>query len=197
MLCPSSSYGAVELGEDGGTVAGSEGPWWFRPGWRLRCLDPPIAWLQIVDEYPDVVGIRLQLTCYLTSRWASSVAVKSARLRIGHGEEHLLVWTRVSNVAGDPYPHKAGYKVGNEGAEHVLADFETDDADLIGALRSSGPPVPIVVEALLNAATHYRRIADLDLTPAAALHRRDGWRQVATGRELGRGKDSPPGSRGD
>ena len=66
----------------------------FRPGWRLKCIDPPLGWVRILDEDLPVAEIRLQISSFLTQQWASPVLVREGQLRVVDGEREFIVpWT--------------------------------------------------------------------------------------------------------
>jgi hypothetical protein len=169
----------------------------IRSGWRMRCVDPPIAWMQLRGG--PTVAVRLQLTCYLTSRWARAVKVQDLRLVLRMGERLVLgPWTEVTDIAGEPFDYEAGYQVVPGEAQHALAEFVIGDPETIAALCEPGEPVPAVVQAMLNDAPAFRKIADLDLIHAEALYANDDWRQIGTGRiPRTRRTNNPPGDRGD
>ena len=155
----------------------------FRPGWRLRCVDPPIAWIQVRGEYPPTAAIRLQLTCYLTSRLARSVWLRDSQLRITQGEHSFVIpMSAATNAEGEPFKREAGLDVYHDEPEHALVDFVTDAPDLIGLLQEPGAALSIDVEALLNDAIEFKKIADLELERPDFLHPSDDWRRVNTGR---------------
>ena len=155
----------------------------FRPGWRLRCVDPPIGWLQLRPG--DELAIRLQLTCYLTSRWARDVVVNELRLRVGNGDrEYLAVGVEATDAADEPFPDSPRFAVGSGAPHHAFVEFASRDPELASILAEPGPPIPVVVEALLNDALAFRNIATLELSHDEVLYVGDGWRRTATGREL-------------
>lgn len=166
----------------------------IRSGWRLRCVDPPIAWLQLSDG--SSVRVRLQLTCYLTSRYARSVEVKDLRLVLRMGERPVVAkWVAVTDVSGVEFDHETGYQIVAGEAQHTLAEFLIDDTEAVAALVDPGAPVAAVVQALLNDAPAFRQIADLDLIHPESLDL--GWTQIDTGRKPKVRKNNPPGKRGD
>ncbi|MDX2342626.1 MAG: hypothetical protein QNL12_02310, partial [Acidimicrobiia bacterium] len=154
----------------------------YRPGWRLRCVDPPIAWLRLEPGDVSGLGIRLQLTCYLASRWAGAVRVKQLRLRLRDGAAEILVpCSSVVDDAGEPFPGESGYRVGNAAPTHAFADFVSVDPAVIAVLGDPGLPVPVVIEALLNAAPDFRKIADVDISHDSSLQSGGDWKRVGTG----------------
>lgn len=161
-------------------------------------MDPPIAWLRREAGDVSELGIRLQLTCYLSSRWAGAVRVKQLRLRLLDGAaESLVPCSSVVDDAGEPFSQDSGYRVGNAAPTHAFADFVSTDPMVIATLSDPGSPVPIVIEALLNDAPDFRKIADMDISPDASLQSGDDWKRVDTGREIDPDKSNPPGKRGD
>jgi hypothetical protein len=166
-----------------------------RSGWRLRCVDPPIAWLQRRDG--PAVGVRLQLTCYLTSRFARSVEVKDLRLVLRMGERPVVAkWAAVTDVSGAEFDHEAGYQIVAGEAQHSLAEFVIDDPEAVVALLDPGAPVEAVVQGLLNDAPAYRKLGDLDLIHPEPLDL--AWKQIDTGRKPKvRKNNNPPDKRGD
>ncbi len=155
----------------------------YRPGWRLRCVDPQIAWLQLSDDHPPALTIRLQLTCYLTSRRARFVWLHDAQLRIVDGDRTFIVpMDTVTDIDGDPFGADVGFEVDHEEPKHALVYFVADTPDLISLLSVPGPAVAIDVEALLNDALEHRKIADFELAHSETLLPGDNWQQVDTGR---------------
>lgn len=169
----------------------------IRSGWRMRCVDPPIAWLQLRDG--PAAAVRLQLSCYLTSRWAREVKIQDLRLVLRMGERLVIgPWTGVTDIAGEPFDSGAGYRVVAGEAQHAVAEFVVDDPETVAVLSEPGQPVPTMVQAMLNDAPAFRRIADLDLHHTEALYANDDWRQIGTGRiPKTRRNNNPPGQRGD
>jgi hypothetical protein len=162
-------------------MAGKLMQYLYRPGWRLRCVDPPIAWLQFRDDEPRTVAIRLQLTCYLTSRYAGAVTFQDAQLRLVVGDRTFLVpLSMVTDVHGELLGK--GFGVHPEAPLHVLAVFTSDAPDLVSLLQKPGSTVAVDVQALLNAATEYRKVADLELARPGTGTLFDQWLQVNTGR---------------
>lgn len=154
----------------------------FRPGWRLRCIDPPIAWIRID---PPTVQVRLQLTSYLTSRYARPVWIKELRLSLPLGHQtHYAGWVRSVDAADKPLGETLDYEVAATSPHHAFVDFAIDSRDLVAAVQKDGEPIPAVVEALLNDATELRKVATLELSRPGELTPADGWRRVVTGREL-------------
>ena len=99
----------------------------FRPGWRMKCIDPPLGWVRVLDELPPVAEIRLQLTCFLTQDWASPVLVREAQLRVVAGDRDFIVpWARsLLESAIEPIPVKF------EGLFNAAIEFrEVADLDL-------------------------------------------------------------------
>ena len=179
------------------TMAGQIARVLVRSGWRLRCVDPPIGWMQVNADAS--VGVRIQLTCYLTSRWARAVDVKDLRLVLRLGERPVVgTWAGITDVAGDGFPHDEGYQVVAGDPQHALADFTFDDAEAVGALSDPGEPIEAVVQALLNDAPAFRKIADLELTRSDPLYAGDAWRLFDTRRvPRTRRNNNPPELRGD
>ena len=158
----------------------------FRPGWRLRCIDPPIAWVRITDDRPATAAIRLQLTSYLTSRWANDVKVKDTQLVVRVDDRSFVVPSlQATDEAGTPFPTD-GYSVGGKSPHHAIVDYETDAPDLVAALRETDMPLPITVEACMNLGSSFRGIATLDLERTSSSVIESGWHRVGTGRELDR-----------
>lgn len=155
----------------------------YRPGWRLRCVDPPIGWLQLREGHPPSVAIRLQLTCYLTSRLARSVWLQDAQLRVRSGQRAFLVpMGPVTDVDGEPFGREVGFDVYHDEPEHAFVEFVTDAPDLVSLLAEPGPAVAVDIEALLNDAIEYRKIADLELARDEALYPSADWHRFDTGR---------------
>jgi hypothetical protein len=153
------------------------------PGWKLKCIDPPIAWLQLRRSDKITIGIRIQLTCFLSSRRADPVLVRETRLLLTiDGQEHAVPWTSVSDVGGGPFPEPVGHTVTGYEAEHALIDFATVAPEVVAALRQPGPPVPVVVEALVNESDIWRRVARFDLSHETALSMDGDWQLIGTGR---------------
>ena len=153
------------------------------PGWKLKCIDPPIAWLRLRQSDVVEVGIRIQLTCFLSSRRAGPVLVRETRLVLTIGEhEYAVPWVAVTNVAGGPFPEPVGHTVTGDVAEHAVIDFATPDAEVVAALRQAGSPIPVVVEALVNTSDIYRKVAQFDLSREVALVADGGWQRIGTGR---------------
>ena len=169
----------------------------IRSGWRLRCVDPPIGWLRLNAE--SSLAVRLQLTCYLTSRWARAVEVNDLRLVLRMGERPVVgSWAGVTDVTGAPFPHDDGYQIVAGDPQHALADFVFDDPEVVAALTEPGEPIEAVVQALLNDAPAFRKLGDLELTHTEVLYAGDGWRQFDTRRiPKTRRSNNPPGKRGD
>lgn len=149
----------------------------------MKCVDPLVAWIRLVRQERTEVGFRVQLTCFLTSTGAKSVWVKHMRLRLRvDGEEHVMPWNEVAEFEGQPYPLSAGYGVTNSGPEHVVVDFSSDDRELVASLRMPDPPVKATLEALLDDASNYRKIASYDFVLEDRLVLGGGWRKVTTNR---------------
>ena len=157
----------------------------FRPGWRLRCIDPPLGWVRISDELPPVAEIRLQITTYLTSQWASKVRIMGLQLRVVAGEREFIVpWSASADPNGASFGDDPQYDVGSAGPHHAFVDFASDAPDLIVLLESATEPIPVHVEGLFNAAIEYRAGAGMDLAIEQPLFRGEEWRKARTGREL-------------
>lgn len=153
------------------------------PGWKLKCIDPPIAWLELRRSGGIQVGIRIQLTCFLSSRRADPVLVRETRLLLTiEDQQHAVSWTAVSDVGGGPFPEPVGHTVTGDAAEHALIDFVAADPEVVAALRQAGPPIPVVVEALVNESDIYRKVAQFDLSNETALVMDGGWQLIDTGR---------------
>ena len=121
----------------------------FRPGWRLRCIDPPLGWLRVTDDEPPVAGIRLQITTFLTSRWAGAVTVKELQLRVTAGEREFIVpWTASADPDGVPFGETPEYSVSSFAPHHAFVDFASDAPDLVVLLESAVEPVPVQLEGI-------------------------------------------------
>jgi len=165
-------------------MAGIFGQLLFRPGWRLRCIDPPIGWVRI-DGEPPVVELRLQITCFLTSRWASPVAIRGLQLRVNAGgREFLVPWTATADPDEKPLGDDVEYSVDGTSPNHAFVDFASDAPDLVKYLDTTRRPIPVAVEGRFNLAPHFRPIAGLGLEIAKPPGRGPQWRRVQTGREL-------------
>jgi hypothetical protein len=158
-------------------------------------VDPPIGWLQLREG--PAVGVRLQLTCYLTSRLARSVQVQDLRLVLRMGERPVVAkWSGVTDVSGAEFDQEAGYQIVAGEAQHALADFVIEDPETVAALVDPGASIEVLIQALLNDAPAFRKIADLDLIHPEPLSL--AWRQIDTGRKPKVRKNSnPPDKRGD
>ena len=157
----------------------------FRPGWRMKCIDPPLGWVRVLDELPPVAEIRLQLTCFLTQDWASPVLVREAQLRVVAGDREFIVpWARSADPDDKPFPKSPEFSVKGTRTLHAFIDFVSDAPDLVALLESAIEPIPVKFEGLFNAAIEFREVADLDLTVSRPLLRGSEWQRAATGREL-------------
>ena len=157
----------------------------FRPGWRLKLVDPPLGWIRIVDDDLPTAEIRLQLTCFLTQSWASPVDVKDAQLRAAIGErEFLIPWAASADPDGTPFRNSPKFSVSGNAPLHAFVDFVSDAPDLVALLESTEDPIPMKVEGLFNAAIEFREVASLDLSIEQPLLRGSRWKRVRTGREL-------------
>lgn len=157
----------------------------FRPGWRLKCIDPPLGWIRILDQTPPVAEIRLQITCFLTQEWASPVLVRDGQLRVVDGEREFIVpWTASADPEGNPLPKSPQYSVKGSRTHHAFIDFASDAPDLIALLESATEPVPIMFEGLFNAAIEFRAVASLDMSIDRPLIRGEHWHKVDTGRRV-------------
>lgn len=153
------------------------------PGWRLRCIDPPIAWLCLRRAERTEIGVRIQLTCYLSSKRAQPVRIAETRLVLRvDGGQIVIPSTGVTDVGGRPFPELPGHTITGYETEHALVDYSTDDPVAVGLLRDVGPPVALVVEALVNTSRIQRKIATFDLIHDAPLSMDGGWTQIGTGR---------------
>lgn len=158
----------------------------FRPGWRLRCIDPPLGWLRVRDEQPPVAEFRLQMTCYLTSQWAGPVRVKELQLRVIAGDREFLVpWTASADPQAVPLGDTPQYSVSSAAPHHAFVDFVSDAPDLIELFETATAPISVLIEGLFNAAFDFRPIASVDLEVSQPLLRGEVWRKMKTGRELG------------
>ena len=159
----------------------------FRPGWRLKCIDPPLGWVRILDETLPVAELRLQITCFLTQSWASPVLVRDAQLRVMDGErEFIIPWTASADPDGEPLPKSPEFSVKGSSTHHAFIDFASDAPDLITLLETATGPTPIMFEGLFNAALEFRAVASLDMSIERPLLRGPQWQQVDTGRDPGR-----------
>jgi hypothetical protein len=157
----------------------------FRPGWRLRCVDPPLGWLKVRDEQPPVVEFRLQMTCYLTSQWAGPVRVKELQLRVIAGEREFLVpWSASADPQDEPFGDTPEYSVSSAAPHHAFVDFASDAPDLIALVETATEPIPVFIEGLFNAAFEFRPIASVDFEVDQPVLRGEVWRKVKTGRKL-------------
>ena len=157
----------------------------FRPGWRLKCIDPPLGWARISDEFPPVAEIRLQLTCFLTQAWASPVLVKEGQLRVVTDDREFIVpWTASADPDGKPLPESPQFSVKGTSTLHAFVDFASDAPDLVVLLESATEPIPIVFEGLFNAAIEFRPVASIDLSIDQPLLRGSHWRKIDTGRAI-------------
>jgi len=153
------------------------------PGWKLKCIDPPIAWLQLRQSDVVEIGIRIQLTCYLSSKRAEPVLVRETRLLLAVADRHVPVpWVGVTDVGGGSFPEPVGHKVTGYETEHALIEFGTDDPEVVALLREPGDPIAVVVEALVNTSDTQRKVAVFDLERPGALPMNGEWRRVDTGR---------------
>ena len=156
----------------------------FRPGWRMRCVDPPLGWIRVSGE-PPVVEIRLQMTCFLTSQWASAVAIKELQLRVTAADREFVVpWSATADPDGAPLSEQLEYSVYGSEPRHVFVDFASDAPDLVRFQEVADQAVPIAVEGLCNDAIEFRPIAGIDMTVTHPLGHGPEWRRVQTGREL-------------
>ena len=159
----------------------------FRPGWRLKCVDPPLGWVRILDDALPVAEIRLQITCFLTQEWASPVLIREGQLRVVDGEREFIVpWTASADPEGNPLPKSPQYSVKGSKTLHAFVDFASDAPDLITLLESTTEPISIMFEGLFNAAIEFRQVASLDMTIDQPLLRGERWHKVDTGRDLRR-----------
>ncbi len=157
----------------------------FRPGWRLKLIDPPLGWIRVLDDEVATAEIRLQLTCFLTQAWASRVDVKDAQLRAIVGErEFIIPWTASADQDGNPFKNSPRFSVYGDEPLHAFVDFASDSPDLISLLESTAEPIPMKVEGLFNAAIEFREVANLDLSIEQPLLPGSRWKRVGTGREL-------------
>ena len=157
----------------------------FRPGWRLRCIDPPLGWVRVSDDVLPVAGIRLLVTTFLTSQWAGAVTVKELQLRVMAGErEYVVPWIATADPDGVPLGDTPEYSVGSAAPHHAFVDVASDAPDLVVLLESATEAVPVQLEGIFNAGIEFRPIAGLDLTIEQPLLRGSEWRRVRTGREL-------------
>ena len=157
----------------------------YRPGWRLRCIDPPLAWVRVTDEITPVVGVRLQLTTYLTWRWATPVKIRELQLRVTAGEREFLVpWDAVADPVGDPLGEELEYSVDGAAPHHAFVDFASDAPDLVSLFESEPGSLPVAVEARMNLAVEFREIATLDLDSGDTVLRGNTWRKAETGRRI-------------
>ncbi|MDJ0952075.1 MAG: hypothetical protein QNJ81_00220 [Acidimicrobiia bacterium] len=157
----------------------------FRPGWRLKLIDPPLGWIRILDDDLPTAEIRLQLTCFLTQSWASPVDVKDAQLRAVIGErEFTIPWTASADPDGKSFRDSPRFTVSGNAPLHAFADFASDAPDLVALLESATEPIPMKVEGLFNAAIEFREVASLDLSVEQPLLRGERWKRIRTGREL-------------
>lgn len=153
------------------------------PGWKLRCIDPPIAWLHLEHGQPTEVGIRIQLTCYLLSRRAQPVRIRETRLLLAiEGQEVVAPSTGVTDVGGGRFPEPPGHSITGHDSEHALCDFATTDPGAVQLLREPGEPIAATVEALVNDSSIYRRLAQFDLIRTTTLSMDSDWTQISTGR---------------
>jgi len=160
----------------------------FRPGWRLKCIDPPLGWVRILDEALPVAEIRLQITSFLTQSWASPVMVREGQLRVVDGERDFIVpWTASADFDGNPLPESPQYSVKGTKTHHAFVDFASDAPDLIALLETSTEPIPVMFEGLFNAAIEFRAVASLDMSIDQPLLRGSRWQKVGTGRNPERG----------
>ncbi len=155
----------------------------FRPGWRLKCIDPLLGWVRIVDDAPPTAEIRLQITCFLTQEWASPVLVKEGQLRVIDGEREFVVpWVSSADPEGMPLPQSPQFSVKGTKTNHAFVDFASDAPDLISLLESATEPIPVLFEGLFNAAIEFRPVASLGLSIEQPLLRGGEWRKIDTGR---------------
>ena len=153
------------------------------PGWRLKCVDPPIAWLQLRRGERTEIGIRIQLTCYLSSRRAQPVLVRETRLLLGLEDRQVPVsWVRVTDAGGGAFPDPVGHTVTGHETEHALIEFGTDEPEVVALLREAGDPIAVVVEALVNESDIQRKVAEFELVRPGTLSMDGEWIQVGTGR---------------
>lgn len=158
----------------------------FRPGWRLKCIDPPLGWVRVLDESPPVVEIRLQLTCFLTQEWASPVLVREGQLRVIDGDREFIVpWTSSADPDGKPLAKSPEFSVKGTRTLHAFVDFASDAPDLVALLEAATEPIPVKFEGLFNAAIEFREVASLDLSINQPLLRGDSWQKIDTGRRIG------------
>ncbi len=155
----------------------------FRPGWRLKCIDPPLGWVRILDEDLPVAEIRLQISSFLTQQWASPVLVREGQLRVVDGEREFIVpWTVSAGPDGEPLPKSPQYTVKGTNTHHAFVDFASDAPDLVTLLETATAPIPIMFEGLFNAAIEFRPVASLDMSIDQPLLRGSRWQEIATGR---------------
>ena len=155
----------------------------FRPGWRLKCIDPPLGWVRILDEALPMAEIRLQITCFLTQEWASAVLVRDGQLRVIDGEREFIVpWTVSADPDGKPLPESPQFSVKGTKTHHAFVDFASDAPDLVTLLETSTEPIPIMFEGLFNAAIEFRSVASLDMSIEQPLLRGPRWAKIDTGR---------------
>ena len=158
----------------------------FRPGWRLKCIDPPLGWVRILDEAPPVVEIRLQITSFLTQQWASPVLVREGQLRVVDGDREFIVpWTASADPNGNLLPKSPQYSVKGTSTHHAFIDFASDAPGLVALLEHATKPIPIMFEGLFNAAIEFRAVASLDMSIDQPMLRGTRWREIDTGREPG------------
>jgi hypothetical protein len=146
-------------------------------------VDPPIAWLQLRRGQLTEVGIRIQLTCYLSSRRAQPVLVRETRLLLALGARQVPVpWLRVTDVDGGSFPEPVGHTITGHETEHALIEYGTDDPEVVAVLRKPGESISVVVEALVNTSEIQRKVAEFDLIRPGSLSIDGEWTQVGTGR---------------
>ena len=152
------------------------------PGWKLRCIDPPIAWLRLNTGDQPEIGIRIQLTCFLSSKRAQPVHIRETRLLVAVGDRQIeSPATRVTDVGGGRFPEPPGHSITGYETEHALIDYASKDRDMVDLLSRPGDPVAAVVEAMVNTSDIYRRIATFDIVRRHLAA--DGvWTQIETGR---------------
>ncbi len=157
----------------------------FRPGWRMKCIDPPTGWVRVLDEALPIAEIRLQLTCFLTQEWASPVLVREGQLRVIHGDREFIVpWASSADPDGKPFPKSPEFSVKGTRTLHAFIDFASDAPDLVSLLESAAEPIPVKFEGLFNAAIEFREVASLDLFIEQPLVRGSAWQKIDTGRKL-------------
>lgn len=153
------------------------------PGWRLNCVDPPIAWLRLERTERTEIGIRIQLSCYLSSKRAQPVLVRETRLLLALEDRRVPVpRVRVTDVGGGSFPEPVGHTVTGHETEHALIEFGTDDPEVVALLREPGDPIAVVVEALVNESDIHRKVAEFELSRPGTLSMDAEWTQVGTGR---------------